>query len=91
MSNDSIQVLVSLEESVTHHLNDLSLAAIQQEVYSNVLSNKFVNAFTQYCDDLYPIKLRSTSLAIAGIVKQTKVNSLWKVLFDLGSDKTIIK
>jgi hypothetical protein len=43
MPNDSIQVLVSLQESVTHHLNELSLAAIQQEVNSNVLSNNLID------------------------------------------------
>jgi hypothetical protein len=51
MSNDLIHVLVSLEESVTHHLNELS--AIQLEVDYNFLSNEFINVLTQYCDDLF--------------------------------------
>jgi hypothetical protein len=38
-----------------------------------------------------PLKLRSTSLAIVGIIQQTKTNALWKVLFDSRSDKTIVK
>jgi hypothetical protein len=60
----------------------------------------------QYCDDNYSLgvsnvilndfsnillKLQSTSLAIVGTIQQIKTNALWKVLFDSGSDKTIVK
>jgi hypothetical protein len=106
MSNDSIQVYVSLAESVTHLLNELSLAAIQQEVNTYVLSNEFMGVFMQYCDDMYSsgasdinlnvfskilLKLQSTSLAAVGTIQQTKTNALQKVLFDSGSGKTIVK
>jgi hypothetical protein len=40
-SFDSIQALVSLEESVTHHLDEISLTAEQQDVNRKVLSNEF--------------------------------------------------
>jgi hypothetical protein len=101
-----IQVLVSFEESVTHHLNKLSLTVIQQTTDSNVLSAQSLDVFTQYCDDLYSsgvggihlnisnkilLKLRSTSIAIVGFVQLTKVKTLFKVLFDSGSDKLILK
>jgi hypothetical protein len=87
-------VHINLDESVTHHLNELTLDAFQHEVATNFLSNEFINVFTQYCDDSYssgvsdvklkdfskiPLKLQSTSLAIIGIIQQTKTNALWKV------------
>jgi hypothetical protein len=43
MSFDSIQVLVSLEESVTHHLDKISLSA---EQHRKVLSSEFLTVFT---------------------------------------------
>jgi hypothetical protein len=51
-SFDSIQVLVSLEESITHHLDEISLTAEQQEINHKVLSNEFLSVFTQYIDEL---------------------------------------
>jgi putative N-acetylmannosamine-6-phosphate epimerase len=87
-------------------LNELTLDAFQHEVTTNILSTEFINVFTQYCDDSYSLgvsdinlidfseillQLQSTSLPIIGIIKQNKSNALWKVLFDSGSDKTIVK
>jgi hypothetical protein len=52
-SHDSSQVHIGLDESVTHHLNELTLNAFQHEVATNFLSNEFIDVFTQYCDDSY--------------------------------------
>jgi hypothetical protein len=107
-SFDSIQVLVSLEEeSIMHHLDEISLSAEQQAVNCKVLNSEFLAVFTNYIDDLYSTgdsdvkiglsnevqasRLQSTSIAIVGSIQQTKVNNLLKVLFDSGSDKTIFK
>jgi hypothetical protein len=50
-SFDSIQALVSLEESITHHLDEISLCtAEQQETNRKVLSNEFLSVFTHYID-----------------------------------------
>jgi hypothetical protein len=93
-------------KSITHHLNELTLDAFQHEVVTNILSTEFINVLTRYCDDSYSsgvsdvnlkdfskilLKLQSTSLAMVGIIQQTKTNTLWKVLFDSGLDKTIVK
>jgi hypothetical protein len=52
-SNDSIQVLVSLDESVTHHLDEILLTAeTMQDPSRKVLSNEFLNVFTHYMDEL---------------------------------------
>jgi hypothetical protein len=37
------------------------------------------------------LRFQSTSIDIVGSIQQTKVNILLKVLFDSGSDKTILK
>jgi hypothetical protein len=42
MSFDSIQALVSLEESVTHNLDKISLSAEQQAVNHKVLNSEFL-------------------------------------------------
>jgi hypothetical protein len=52
-SFDSIQALVSLDESVTHHLDEILLTADQQDTNRQVLSNEFLNVFTHYIDELY--------------------------------------
>jgi hypothetical protein len=52
-SHDSSQVHINLDESITHHLNELTLDAFQREVATNFLSNEFIDVFTQYCDDNY--------------------------------------
>jgi hypothetical protein len=52
-SFDSIQALVSLEGSVTHHLDEISLTAEQQITNRKVLSSEFLNVFTHYIDELY--------------------------------------
>jgi transcriptional regulator len=51
-SFDSIQTLVSVEESVTHHLDEISLTAEQQVANRKVLSNEFISVFTHYIDEL---------------------------------------
>jgi hypothetical protein len=53
MSFDSIQALVSLEESVTHHLGEISLSAEQQAVNRKVLNSEFLIMFTHHIDELY--------------------------------------
>jgi hypothetical protein len=50
MSFDSIQVLVSLDESNTHHLDELSLTADQQATNHKVLSDELLRMFTHYID-----------------------------------------
>jgi hypothetical protein len=51
-SFDSIQVLVGLEEeSVTHHLDEISLSAEQQAVNRKVLNSEFLAVFTHYIDE----------------------------------------
>jgi hypothetical protein len=82
-SHDSSQVHINLDESVTHHLNELTLGAFQHKVATNFLSHEFIDAFMQYCEDSYSsgvsdvnlkdfskilLKLRSTSLAIVVII-----------------------
>jgi hypothetical protein len=85
-------VHINLDKSVTHHLTELTLDAFQCKVATNFLSNEF----TQYCDDSYSsgvsdvnlkdfseilLKLQSTSLAIVGIIQQTKTKAVFKQLF----------
>jgi hypothetical protein len=53
MSSDYIQVLVSLDESVTHHLDELSLTADQQATNHKVSSDEFLHMLTHYIDELY--------------------------------------
>jgi hypothetical protein len=85
MSPDSIQALVSLEESVTHHHDDISLTATQQPKLDD-LSEMFMSALTCYIDDLYstgdsdvklnisrneiPPRLGSTSIATVGFIQK---------------------
>jgi hypothetical protein len=64
MSFDSIQVLVSLEESVTHHIDKISLSAEQQAVNHKVLNSEFLIMFTHYIDELYSIRDRDVKLDI---------------------------
>jgi hypothetical protein len=52
MSFDSIQALVSLEESITHHLDKISLSAEQQVINCQVLNSEFLTVFTHYIDEL---------------------------------------
>jgi hypothetical protein len=51
-SFDSVQVLVSLDESVTHHLDEILLTAAMQDPNRKVLSSEFLNMFTHYIDEL---------------------------------------
>jgi hypothetical protein len=92
-SVDSSQEHNCLYESITHHLNELTLDAFQREVNTNILSTEVIDVFTQYCDDNYSLgvsdvnlndfmkillKLRSTSLAIVGTIQQIKTNACGK-------------
>jgi hypothetical protein len=47
-SHDLLQVHINLDNSVTHHLNELTLDAFQHKVATNFLSHEFIDAFTQY-------------------------------------------
>jgi hypothetical protein len=38
----------AFNESVTHHLNELTLDAFQHEVATNILSTEFIDVFTRY-------------------------------------------
>jgi hypothetical protein len=51
-SFDSMQALVSLEESVIHRLDEISLTA-EQAINRKVLSSEFLHVFTHYIDELY--------------------------------------
>jgi hypothetical protein len=42
-SHNSSQVHIDLDESVTHHLNELTLDAFQHEMATNCLSNEFID------------------------------------------------
>jgi hypothetical protein len=110
-SHNSSQVQIDLDKSVldksvTHHLNELTLDAFQQEVATNFLRNEFIDVFTQYCDDSCssgvsdiklkrlkqnPVKATIYYLSYHWYHLAEKTNALWKVLFDSGSDKTIVK
>jgi hypothetical protein len=52
MSFDSIQVLFSLEESVTHHIDKISLSAEQQAVNHKVVNSEFLTMLIHYTDEL---------------------------------------
>jgi hypothetical protein len=65
MSFNSIQVLVSLEESVTHHLDKVSLSAEQQAINCKVLNNEFLIVFTHYIDELYSTRDSDIKLDIS--------------------------
>jgi hypothetical protein len=90
-------VHIRLDESVTHHLNELTLNAFQHEMTTNILCTEFIDVFTRYCNDNYSsgvsdvnpkdfssilLKLQTSSLAIVGTIQQLKTNALWKVMFD---------
>jgi hypothetical protein len=64
-SFDSIQALVSLDESVTHHLDEILLTADQQDTNRQVLSNEFLNVFTHYIDELYSTRDSDVNLNIS--------------------------
>jgi hypothetical protein len=89
-SCDSIQVLVSLEEPATHHLDEISLTADQQATNHKVLSDEFMNVFTHYIAELYSTRDCDVKLNISrfnhcnynllpllvSFIQQTKVNIL---------------
>jgi hypothetical protein len=54
-SNDSPQEHIHVDESVTHHLNELTLDAFKHEVNTNILSPEFIDVFTRFCDDNYSL------------------------------------
>jgi hypothetical protein len=65
MSFDSIQVLVTLEGSITPHLDEISLSAEQQAVNHKVLNSVFLIVFTHYIDELYSTGDSDGKLAIS--------------------------
>jgi hypothetical protein len=102
-----IHAFVSIEESLTHHLNDLSLLAMQ-EVTTKPWCDEFVDVFQKYSDEAYSLgisevdnsnivnpiditlQLRATSYTLVSSMQNARVHSLLCVLFDSGSDKTLI-
>jgi hypothetical protein len=62
VSIDSSQERICLGESVTHHLNELTLDAFQHEVKTNILSTEFIDVFTRYCDDSYSLGVSDVNL-----------------------------
>jgi Reverse transcriptase (RNA-dependent DNA polymerase) len=99
------EVLVNLNEPISHHLNDASFLAMQENT-SNVPCDDIVDMFVKHCADEYSmgvseinvnesvdslLQLCATSYAIVQTMQQTGVNCLLRVLFDSGSDKTLLK
>jgi hypothetical protein len=73
-SSDSIQVLISLEEeSVTHHLDEISLSAKQQEVNCKVLNSEFLTVFTHYIDELYSTGDSDVKLGLSNEVQTSRL------------------
>jgi len=77
-----------------------------QESTKVPLSDKFKDVYTRFNDDLYSLgvseinlvdplattlQLRATSHAIVKLMQNIHVNSLLRVLFDTGSDKTMLR
>jgi hypothetical protein len=101
------EVLVNLDEPFSHHLNDASFLAMQENTTS--MCDEIVSMFIRHCEDEYSVKvsennlsetvesfdsqlqLRATSYAIVNTIQQTSVNCMLRVLFDSGSNKTLIK
>jgi hypothetical protein len=54
-SKDSSQEHIGLDESITHHLHELTLDAFHHEVTTNIFSTEFIDVFTQYSDDNYSL------------------------------------
>jgi hypothetical protein len=99
------EILVNLNEPISHHLNDPSFLAMQENT-TNIACDEIVDMYVKYCADEYSmgvsenkviesvdsiLQLRTTSYAIVQTIQQTGVNCLLHVLFDSGSDKTLIK
>jgi hypothetical protein len=94
------------EEIFTHHLDGLSLLETQ-EIASNDLCDEFKDVFVCYNDEQYSLgvaednkivqsfdaklQLCATSFAIVQTMQKTRVDCMLKVLFDSGSDKTMLK
>jgi hypothetical protein len=75
-SSDSIQVLVSLEEeSVTHHLDKISISAEQQAVNCKVLTSEFLTVFTHYIDELYSTRDSDEKLDLSNEVQTSRLQS----------------
>ena len=99
------EVHVNLTEPVTHHLNDSSFLAMQENTI-NIPCDEIEDMFVKHCADEYSmgvsennlkesvdsiLQLRATSYAIVQTIQHAQVNCMLCVLFDLGSDKTLIK
>jgi hypothetical protein len=49
--DSTVTCMSAFNESVAHHLNELTLDAFQREVATNIPSTEFIDVLTQYCDD----------------------------------------
>jgi hypothetical protein len=99
------EVHVNLTERVTHHLNDSSFLAMQESTI-NITCDEIEDMFVKHCADEYSmgvsennlkgsvdsiLQLRATSYAIVQTIQHASMNCMLRVLFDSGSDKTLIK
>jgi hypothetical protein len=98
---------VSISEPFTHHLDELSLLAMQEST-TNVMCDDYVDTYMKFMDDAYSagvseingsivpnldsvLHLRATSYAIVKSMQHSNVDCLLRVLFDSGSDKMLMK
>jgi hypothetical protein len=104
----TFNAFVNTIELFTHHLNELSLLAMQESTTNVLCDDKFVDIFMQYCDDAYSagvsendssivpdldsiFHLRATIYAIVKSMQHSNVDCMLRILFDSGSDKTLLK
>jgi hypothetical protein len=52
-SEGAFDAFVNTIEQFTHHLNEVSLLAVQESTTNVLYNDKFVDIFMQYCDDAY--------------------------------------
>jgi hypothetical protein len=99
------EVLLNLDDPLSHHLNDASFLAMQENTTKD-MCDEIVSMFVKHCADEYScqvsentisesfdsqLQLRATSYTIVTTIQHTNVNCMLRVLFDSGSDKTLIK
>jgi hypothetical protein len=107
-SEGTFDTFVNTIEPFTHHLNELSLLAMQESTTNVLCDDEFIDIFMQYCNDAYSagvsdnnssivpdldsiLHLCTTSYAIVKGMQHSKVDCMLRVLFDSGSDKTLLK
>jgi hypothetical protein len=101
----TFEVLVNLNDPISHQLSDASFLAMQEST-TNVMCDEIMSMFMKHCEDEYSmgvsdnplnesvdsqLQLRATSYVIVQTIQKTSVNSLLHVLFDSGSNKTLLK